>query len=215
MSNHTKALELEQPQTTDTVDPATIAGNNFGKLALFFDRANMMSAGQSVCDRRSQQGSITPASGDIWFSFFTGYLGNVGALSTSSQVRVYVTGTAAVGLTLARVGLYTVSSVDQSLTLVASTASDTTLWGTVNTAASKVWQSSYSLAVSQRYALGVIFVGTTPPTLAAAQGASVSSINSLAPRVCGKMTLQSDLPTTVAEASLSSTTAGPFALILP
>jgi hypothetical protein len=215
MANRTKALELYQDQLTDNADPSGIAGN-FGKLGTFIiDRANMLSSGQSVCDRRNAQGSINPVSGELWLSYWTGYLGTVGSQSLSTQVKLWVTGTVAAGLTLARVGLYTISSVDQSGTLVASTASNTAIWTPINSPVTVSWQSSYALALGQRYALAVLFVGTTPPSLVGAQGASLSSLNSLSPRMHGKLTGQTDLPSTFTEASLSSVAAGPFGVILP
>lgn len=216
MSSRTKALELQMDQTTDFLDVSVLAAN-FNKIAAFLvDRANMLSSGQTVCDRRSAQGSITPASGEMWLSYFTGYLGTVSNLSRSTQVRTWVTGTVAAGLTLAKIGLYTISSVDQSGTLVASTANSSGSFAPgTNQPVTLPWQATIDLALNQRYALAALFVGTTPPTLVQAQGAALSSLNSLSPRTHGKLTGQTDLPSTFTEASLSSVAGGPFGHIMP
>lgn len=215
MSSRTKALELEMDQTTDEIDVSALAAN-FAKVGTFIvDRGSMLSSGQSVCDRRSQQGSINPASGELWLSYFTGYLGTIGQLSRSTQVKVGVTGTIAAALTIAKLGLYTISSVDQSGTLVASTANSTGSFGGANAPVTLPWQALFDLAYGQRFALAALFVGTTPPSMAAAQGGASSWVNSLGPRMHGKLTGQADLPASFAEASLSSVTAGPFGHILP
>ncbi|HCB59110.1 MAG TPA: hypothetical protein DEP82_14640 [Arthrobacter bacterium] len=74
------------------------------------------------------------------------------------------------GTTLARLGLYTVTSAGVA-TLVAVTANDTTLFATANTVYEKSldtaggYPASYTLVAGQRYAIGVIGMGTTAGAL--------------------------------------------------
>jgi hypothetical protein len=99
-------------------------------------------------------------------------------------------------------------------TLVARTASDTSLLSTANTVFTRALSSvggfpeTYTLQAGTRYALGFIFVGSTPGTVYTAFAALPAAISSLAPRVGGAVPLQSDLPAT--GTSFTSTTVIPW-----
>jgi hypothetical protein len=82
MASRTKFLELWQDHLTDEAqDGVSGHASNFGKTSSFIvDRANALSNGQSVCDRRSAQGSLNSASGDLMLSYFTSCLGLFGEL---------------------------------------------------------------------------------------------------------------------------------------
>ena len=105
--------------------------------------------------------------------------------------------TAAAGLTLCRMGLYTYN--ETTATLVARTASDTTLFTTVNTSYQRSlnttggYPSTYTLTAGTRYGVAVAIVGTTAPTLAGK--ALAVGVSSLTPRTNGTLSGQSDLPT--------------------
>lgn len=138
--------------------------------------------------------------GQITFAFFTPMYD-----LTVSSVRVATVGTAAAGLTLARMGLYTVSG--NTLTLAARTASDTSLFTATFTQYSRSFDTAggypatFDLVKGVRYAFAVIATGTTMPQLYG-NGFTVASLNALAPRLSVGQTGQTDLITT------STTTAG-------
>jgi hypothetical protein len=131
-------------------------------------------------------------------------------ISTSpiSTLRVNVGGTAAASATLIRYGLYT-ADASNNLTLVARTASDTTLMGTTNATSSKAldatggYVTSYPLLRGARYAFAVLQVAGTQAILRAA--ALNAGMTVLDPRLCAVQTGQSDLPTSVTSGSLGST----------
>jgi hypothetical protein len=120
--------------------------------------------------------------------------------------------TGASGTTLARLGLYTFDGT--TATLVARTASDVTLFGTTNTLYNRSFDivggypANYTLQAGQRYALGIIWVGSTSPTVYTAYNSVPGIISSLSPRISGTVPLQSDLPLT--SNSLSATTVAPW-----
>jgi hypothetical protein len=136
---------------------------------------------------------LTLVSGTIVFSFFTPSFS-----LTVSQIAMNCGGTAASGLTLARMGLFTFD--ETTATLVAQTASDTTLFTTTRTqyarsfsAASGGFPSSYTLQAGVRYGVGVLCVGTTMPLI---WGATPPfEILALTPRLSGARSGQSDLGT--------------------
>jgi hypothetical protein len=103
-------------------------------------------------------------------------------------------------------GLYTVAS-DGSVTLVARTASDTTLFtssaSTVFTRSFDTtggYPSSYTLVAGTRYCCGVVIVGTAGT---AASSSCLASLAALSPRVQGVRGSLSDLPTTGTAAQFS------------
>ena len=142
----------------------------------------------------TSQTTGTLTSGTCLFTFFTP-LTNL----TVSQVSMASGGTQAVGLTYAAMGLYTFDGT--TATLVARTASDTTLFTSTNTLYTRSFDTtggfpaSFELVAGQRYALGALVTGTTAPTVVS--GLFIpNTINALEPRLQGLATGQTALPTT-------------------
>jgi len=125
---------------------------------------------------------------------------------TVSNLTFVTAGTATASLTLARFGLYTVSETISSATtatspvctLVARTASDTTIGNTTNTIYTRAfataggYPSSYALVGGTRYAAAILMVGTT---VGAWQASTISTGTPmrLPPMVGGVMSSQTDL----------------------
>jgi hypothetical protein len=133
---------------------------------------------------------IAQGSGTIFFVYFTPSVS-----FTVSAITMVSGTTAAAGLTLARMGIYTMD--ETTATLVARTASDTTLFTTVSTAYTRSlstaggFPTSYTCNAGSRYAVAVICVGTTAPLFA---GRVMSAgISSLSPRVNSSLASQTDL----------------------
>ena len=106
--------------------------------------------------------------------------------------------------TVARIGLYSVAA-NGDLTLIASTANDTALFSAANTNYSKSFSASATVTRGQRLAVGVLVVsGATMPTLVGNSGNAGSSELAIAPRLCGLVTGQTDLPSSVAAGSVSN-----------
>jgi hypothetical protein len=110
--------------------------------------------------------------------------------------------TAAAGVTTIRAGLYEYDGTEA--TLVARTANDVTMFTTANTTFTTEFSTgggypaSYVLEAGQLYAIGVIIVASTTPSLVGTSTGSTASavMNSLTPRVSGAVSSQTDLPVT-------------------
>jgi hypothetical protein len=138
--------------------------------------------------------TVGMTSGTLKLTLFTPLI-----TTTISQITAVSGNTAAAGLTLARLGLYTFD--ETTATLVARCSSDTTLFTAINTAYSRSLDSStggypasYTLTAGTRYAVGVLLVGTTMPTISGRQVAT--GVASLTPRMSGDSSGRTDLPTT-------------------
>ncbi len=135
------------------------------------------------------------ATGNVYFTFFTPRWD-----CTIDEIRVVSAATAATGTTFARLGLYTFDGT--TATLVARTASDTSLFASTNTAYIRSFNTTggypatYSLLAGQRYALGVLWVGSSPATLYTAFELIPSAMSALSPRMTGLVSAQADLPAT-------------------
>lgn len=132
---------------------------------------------------------------------------------TVTQVRVMTGGTAAAATpSLCKIGVYSVAA-DGTHTLLASTASDTTLFAAANTGYTRTLTASFAKVQGQRYAVCVLVVS------AAAMPSFVGMQNStewtVAPSLATRVTGQADVPSSVAPGSLLSNAAPIYAVLLP
>lgn len=148
----------------------------------------------------------TLASNTAYFTFFTPRWN-----ATISNVSV-ASYTAFSGGSSVRIGLYTF--IGGTATLVARTDVDatllstgTTLW-TRNFSTAGGYPATYDLVSGTRYALGLIFVGSTPGAVYTAFNLIPSAMSTLSPRMTGAVTSISDLPTTAN--SFTSSIIGPW-----
>lgn len=143
--------------------------------------------------------NVTLVSGSVYWTFVTPLV-----TLTVSQITMGCLNTAASGLTLARMGLFTYD--ESTATLVARTASDTTLFTSTRTLYTRSldttggYPSTYTLVAGTRYGVAVICTGTTMPALSGVAG--LAEIVALSPRVSAVRSSQSDLGT------ISSVTTG-------
>lgn len=150
----------------------------------------------------SQGGTF--ASGTLTLTF-----GTATVTETIGHISCQTAGTNASGGTYAAYGLYTVDS-SGNLTLVAHSNSDTTLWIYQYTSlngynVSAALTASYQKIAGQRYAVGALFVGTTPPSIVgAAASAGDAGTNFIQPMLSAKLTGQSSIPSSITVGSLSS-----------
>jgi hypothetical protein len=186
-----------------SVTAAKLNGDAFGSLA---GNLNQSLAVVDVYPRTGNS-NATVSSGTAYLTFFTPMWS-----ATVSSLSIVSANTAASGTSLARLGLYVFDGT--TATLVARTASDTSLLSTTNTVFTRTFSTvggypeTYTLQAGTRYALGLIFVGATPGTVYTAFAALPAAIGALAPRVVGAVPLQTDLPTT--STSFTATTVIPW-----
>lgn len=193
-------------QPTGTTSGTVAAGNHT------HTDPNLLEIGESTVPRHTANtaSAVSTTSGNLRLTYFTAT-----KTETTTQIRVG-TGTTAAGATptLCRLGLYTVAG-SGDITLVASTANDTTLFANINTAYTKAWQVAYPKVAGVRYAIGLLVVsGAATPTL---NGCALSSAaeGAIAPRLTGNVGSQTDLPASVAAGSISTTVVCLYAVLLP
>jgi hypothetical protein len=186
--------------SANSITVGTISDARLSSAVAFHSQVNttvgQLSNTVDSMPRVTAVGTITANSGLVVWSFFTPVVS-----VTVSQITMSTTGGAVlVGGTLARMGLYTYPTDGGIATLVARTASDTTLFTATNTVYTRSFDttggypSTYTLQAGTRYGAAYICVGSTPP---AVTGRSVvSAIAALSPRLSGLSTSQADLPIT-------------------
>jgi len=145
--------------------------------------------------RTTSAAGVTAGSGQALMAFFT----PVTTITVSQIAMSTANGAVAAGLTLARMGIYTYTE-GGTATLVARTASDTSLFAATNTTYTRSldttggYPSTYTLNAGTRYGVAYICVGTTQPQLV---GRVVqTAVGVLPPRLSGgSVTGLGDLPT--------------------
>jgi hypothetical protein len=123
-------------------------------------------------------------------------------------------GTAAVGTTLARIGVYSVDG-SGNLTLIGSTANDTTLWNTATTVYTKSFSSSFAITRGTRYAVAPLVVGTSTAPTMYGNAVLIASEGGVAPQLGGLVGGQSDLPSTVTAGSVGVAAQLSYHVLLP
>jgi hypothetical protein len=173
--------------------------------------SNALAVGESTLPRDIAQGVATAvSSGSVRLTFFTATKSE-----TTTQVRVISGNTAAAPTpTVVRFGLYRVEG-NGTLTLVASTANDTSLLSAANTPYTVPWQSSHPKVAGQRYAFAVLVV--SPATLPNFVGQSLNSVGEMfaAPMLAGQLAGQSDLLGSAPGNGISGSGSRIYAAILP
>jgi len=182
-----------------SVTAAKLNNDAFGNLA------GNQNQSLSVVDVYPRIGNFTgtPTSGTVYLTMFTPTW-----TTTISSISVAAATIATTGASLIRFGLYTVSG--NTATLVARTASDTTIFSTTNTLYTRTldlsggYPETYALVAGTRYAIGLIVLASTPGSIQMAWSSVPGTLSTLSPRITGAVAAQSDLPTSIS--SMSSST---------
>lgn len=142
-------------------------------------------------------GLYAPVSGGMTWTQFTPAVD-----ITVSSIAMMSNTTGSSGLTLARMGVYSVNSNGTSGTLLARTASDTTLFNTANTLYTRSFDTtggypaSLTLTAGTRYAIAQVSVGTTTGNKLAYAALNTIPASSIVPVSSNSATGQTDLPAT-------------------
>jgi hypothetical protein len=170
---------------------------------------NLLTVGEGIC-RREDVSNKTAAltSGTARFSYFTAR-----KTEAITQLRV-ISGDTAAGATptLCKLGVYLVNA-DATLTQLAVTANDTTLWAATNTAYTRTLLTTVNKVAGVRYAVGFLVVTTaTAPNAMGSENTPQTAEMTIAPRMCSLLTGQTDL-----QASITPANGGtrPYAVLLP
>lgn len=167
--------------------------------------------GEAVMDRDKARDATTLSNQTLRLAFFTAR-----KTETKTQVRVQCVTAAGATPTLIRFGLYTVAA-NGDITLVASTANDTTLLAGAGGETTKALSSSYKVYAGRRYAFGALVVtAAAAPAITSLNAQSAASTEmGRAPRLSGAVTGQADLPASVASGSITNSGNMPFGVLLP
>ena len=131
---------------------------------------------------------------------------------TATTVTTATAGTAASGLTYAAIGIYSIDG-SGNLTLVASTGDlHATLWISTYTGYTSTLGSSFSRVAGTRYALGILAVGTTPPTIL---GFAIYPFGRITPVLAAGYNSQTTLPSTIAANAYYGNDTGMQAILSP
>lgn len=190
-----KIASVAATKLTGTIADARLSSN----VAIYSALSLSASQASSAIDifPRGEVAAVAaaPASGVVFFAFFT-----PAATITVSSITMVTGTTAGAGHTLARMGLYTFD--ETTATLVARTASDTTLFTAANTsyqrsfATAGGFPSSYTLTAGTRYGVAFLQVGATTAPSFAARNVAIG-VGLLSPRTNAQTSGQTDLPTSV------------------
>ncbi len=160
--------------------------------------ADALTSGESTMPRIVvSQNAVAGGNGNMRFTYFTARKSE-----TITQVRWPCGGTAQVGATLCRIGVWEVDG-SGNLTLVASTANDTNLWLAGSTSYTKSFSSSFAKVRGTRYATAALVVGTSTAPTFYGQTAMLAGENGIAPVVASLLGGQTDLPSSVLVGSLT------------
>ena len=162
--------------------------------------------------RGEVQSNVTLSSGQVRLSYFTATKSE-----TINNIKGFTANTAAGATpTLCRLGLYSVDS-SGNLTLVASCASDTTMFAATTSAYSRALTTPYAKVAGQRYAIGALVVtGATAPTSPASFFSGPGSeMTATGPNEAAVLPGQTDLPASITAGSLGSSSQKMYAVVTP
>jgi hypothetical protein len=193
-----------------TIHSSTLIGRNPGYSS---GDPDVLTTGEATIPRSLVNSSTMGMTSQLMrIAYFTAI-----KTETISQILVECGSTAAAATpSLIRIGVWTTDTTGALLSLVASTASDTTLLAGTSTAYTKAFSASFVKTAGQRYAVGLLVVSaTTVPQITGASPLVLAGESALSPRLSAAASGQADLPATLAAGSLTNSTNRPFFILLP
>lgn len=136
------------------------------------------------------------ASGTMHLTYFTAR-----KTETINNIRMLSDAAAATGVTLARMGIYSVDAATGNLTLAAVTANDTTLFSASYAVYNRALLVPFAKVKGTRYAVGVLVIGSGMPAITGTTCAGADA--ALPPRLCGIVPGQAAMPNTVAAGAVN------------
>lgn len=182
-----------------------------GGTDLFAD-VDALTSGESTMPRGqvSSSGVQVGSSQSLRLSYFMAKKTEV-----VTQIRLITGGTAAAATpTLCRAGIYS-EAANGDLTLVGSFANDTALFAGASTVYTKTLTASFTKTAGVRYAVGILVVTATTLPQFTGQTALNTTEATSAPRLTAAVSGQSDLPSSVANASLAGSGSRIYAAMIP
>lgn len=192
--------------TGTTAMTAATAGTDY-LAPTDIENLGTLTTGESTRPRGLSTAGVSTGSGSLRLTYFT-----AAKTETINSIRTVCT-TAGTSSTLQRIGIYSIDG-SGNLTLVASTASDTSLWIAAS-AYTKALSASFSKVRGTRYAVGILYVGGgTAPSLSGLLPTNATEAGQ-PPRLSGFLTSQTDLPSSITSASILDTSNNHYAVLVP
>ena len=177
-----------------------MAEMNYDLLYLLQKDDSSLFSGEAVYSREQIVSSgVNVASGSLRMTYFT-----CGKTESISQVRLH-TGSTAAGATptICRIAVYLVDDATQNLTLVASTANDTTLFAAATTEYVKAFSAPFTKYKGNRYAIGVLVVTAAAVPNFCGQNSIPAAETGKPPRITA-YSAQADIVGSITDASLTT-----------
>ncbi len=184
---------------------------DYDKLYLLQKDDSSLFSGEAVFSREEIASSgVGVGTGSLRLTYFT-----AGKTETISQVRLH-TGSTAAGATptICRIAVYLVDDATQNLTLVASTANDTTLFSVATNEYVKAFSAPFTKYKGNRYAIGVLVVTAFTLPNFCGQNSIPAAETSKAPRITG-YSAQADIVASITDASLTAGASRIYFALLP
>jgi hypothetical protein len=199
------ATGLVKRTAANTLAAATVGTDYLAPADI--ENLGILTTGESTRPRALSTSGVSTGTGSLRLTYFT-----AAKTETINSIRTVCT-TAGTSSTLQRIGIYSIDG-SGNLTLVASTASDLTLW-IATSAYTKTLSASFSKVRGTRYAVGILYVGGgTAPSLSGLLPTNATEAGQ-PPRLSGFLTSQTDLPATVAVGNILDTSNNHYAVLVP
>ena len=200
--------------------PNQLPANVYNDIASHAQGSRYLDTGESIYDRDF---NVTGAASTTQTLTLMGF--RAIKSETITRIQVYTGGTAAAATpTLVRMGIYQrvvagPTGVINTWGLVASHASDLTLFAAANTTYTKTLTTTFNKQAGSDYAVGMLIVSAVAfPTFNAPHALTSASYNTDAmlaqPIQFGRVTGQADLPTSIPVASVVVSAVGHFHALL-
>lgn len=171
--------------------------------------AEPLAAGEAIAARTTFTAQPAPVSGTLHLAGWT-----AATPGTATSVTLVTGGTAGAGLTYAAVGVYSVDANGNG-TLVASTGDvHATAFTSAYHTTTLSLGSGFTRVPGQRYMLGLLVTGTTPPSVYGCQPGAFG-LDIMLPQACMQLPGQAALPATVTASGLSAGSLFPAAAVVP
>lgn len=186
-----------------------------GRLFVTARSPNELLAGETTLDRGRDENTtaaVALVSQQVRFTYFEAKV-----TEAITQLRLLSGNVAATGVTLIRVGLYSVDPTTGLLTLVSAIANDATLYAAAMTAYTKTLTSTFNKVAGVRYAFAQLVVATGVPTVTGRStiAGGVLTEAAQAPRMGAVLSGKTDLPATATDASLTASASLQYAVLVP
>ncbi len=199
-----KIASVAATKLTGTLADARLSSNVLLASALAA-RHHQTTSFIDAVDRNCLTTAVPPVSNAVYWTFFT-----PAYTLTITQIAFACT-TAASGVTLCRYGLYTADAAGNA-TLVARTASDTTIFSASNSVFTRSldgstggYPASYTLTAGTRYAVAICIAASNTGAVSASPSPGV--LAALSPRVQGVRTGANDILTSQGSGQYNGTVA--------